>query len=161
MSYRGVQVAECDRPAGKQWLLRRNCALSPGQLGWWFGTLGLLSLMLAGTFALQGAWPVVPFTMVELAALGTAYVAYARQAGDYERIVVASDRILVERCHRGRLATREIGAGWARVEHLRGRRGAVRLMVGRVEVSIGSFLPDESRERLARELRASLAERRA
>ncbi len=144
---------------GQQWLLKRNCALSPAQLGYWFGTLGALSVLLAAVFAMQGAWLVVPFTALELAALAAAFVMYGRHAGDYERILVMPDRILVERFRGGRLAIEEVGTGWARVEYRGGR--PIRLVSGRTEVAIGSFLPEESRERLARELRASLAARRA
>lgn len=156
MPYRESHVAGFE---GQQWLLKRNCALSPAQLGCWFGTLAALSLLLAGVFAAQGAWMVVPFAAIELAALAVAFVVYGRHAGDYERILVTSDRILVERSRGGRLATEEVGAGWARVEYRGGR--SIRLVSGRTEVAVGSFLPEESRERLARELRASLAARRA
>ena len=121
----------------------------------------MLSVALAGVFAVQGAWLVIPFTGVELLALVVAFVAYGRHAGDYERIVVAPDRIVVEHCTGGRLARQEVGPEWARFEYESGRRGVIRLVAGRTKVAIGSFLPEQSRERLVRELRASLAERRA
>lgn len=158
MPYRYSEVAGL---RGQQWLIRRNCALSPRQLGWWFGTLAAVSVALAGLFAAQGAWLVVPFTGIELLGLAVAFVAYGRHAGDYERILVTPDRILVERWSGGRMARQEVGPDWARVEYEGGRRGSIRLVAGRTKVAIGSFLPEESRERLARELRASLADRRA
>lgn len=154
MPYRFSQV---DESRSRQWLIRRNCALTPRQLGWWFGTLAMVSVAVAGFFAAQGAWLVVPFTGIELLALGTAFVAYARQAGDYERVLVTPERIVVERWAGGRLARQEVGPEWARFEYEGGRRGVIRLVAGRTEVAIGSFLPEESREQLVRELRASLA----
>lgn len=158
MPYRCSQVAEL---RAQEWLISRNCALTPRQLGGWFGTLAVLSVALAGLFAVQGAWLVLPFTAVELLALAVAYVAYGRHAGDYERVLLAPDRIVVERCSGGRLAREEVGSEWARFEYEGGRRGVIRLVAGRTKVAIGSFLPEESRERLVRELRASLAAGRA
>lgn len=158
MPYRYSRLAES---RVQQWLISRNCALTPRQLGWWFGTLAVLSVALAGAFAAQGAWLVIPFTGVELLALVAAFVAYGRHAGDYERIVVAPDRIVVERCSGGQVARQEVEPGWARFEYEGGRRGVIRLVAGRTKVPIGSFLPEQSRERLVRELRASLVERRA
>lgn len=156
MPYRCSPVAEL---RGRQWLVRRNCALSPRQLGAWFGTLAVVSVGLAGVFAAHGAWLVLPFTAVELLALGIAFVAYARHAGDYERIVVTPERIVVERCLAGKTAQEEVGPQWARIEYESGRRGVIRLVAGRQRVAIGRFLPEECREKLVRELRASLAAR--
>jgi uncharacterized membrane protein len=157
MPYRCSPVAEL---SGQQWLVRRNCALSPRQLGLWFGALAAVSVGLAGVFAAQGAWLILPFTAVELLALAIAFVAYARHAGDYERILVTPERIVVERWTAGKMAREEVGPEWARIEYESGRRGVIRVVAGRKRVAVGSFLPEECREQLVRELRASLAGRR-
>jgi uncharacterized membrane protein len=111
-------------------------------------------------FAAQGAWLILPFTAVELLALAIAFVAYARHAGDYERILVTPERIVVERWTAGKMAREEVGPEWARIEYESGRRGVIRVVAGRKRVAVGSFLPEECREQLVRELRASLAGRR-
>ena len=158
MPYRWSHVAE---PGQQLWLLKRNCALTPRQLGCWFGTLGVVSMAIAALFAAQGAWPVVPFAFVELAALGLAFVVYARHASDYERIVVAPGRLLVERASGGRVARVECRPDWIRVEYRGERREPIRLVAGRRELVVGRFVPDERKEELVRELRASLAGWRA
>jgi len=63
-----------------------------------FASLGSVSLMIAGMFAASGAWLVLPFAVVELLALGVAFVVYARHAADYERIVLCRGCLMVETC---------------------------------------------------------------
>jgi uncharacterized membrane protein len=154
MPYRWIHVAE---PGRQQWLLKRNCALTPQQLAVCFAAVGAVSLLIALGFAAQGAWVVVPFAGIELAALGAAFVVHARHAGDYERIVLATDRLLVERLHGGHLACVEYQAPWVRVEYDGARRELIRLVAAGREMSVGRFVPDDGRKQLARELRASIA----
>ncbi len=127
----------------------------------WFGTLAFLSVLLAGVFVAQGAWLVLPFTCVELLALGAAFLVYARHAGDFERIQLGGGRIVVERWTAGRLERQEVGPDWVRFEYEGGRQGLICLVAGQTRLEIGRFLPEEGRKRLVRELRAALAERRA
>lgn len=154
MPYRWIHIAEA---GSQQWLLRRNCALSPRQLAVCFASVGLVSLLIAVGFAAQGAWLVVPFAGVELGALAVAFVVHARHAGDYERIVVGPDRVLVERLHGGDLASVECRSSWVRVEYDGARRELIRLVAAGSEMSVGRFVPDDGRRQLARELRASVA----
>ena len=114
MPYRWIHAAE---PGGQQWLLRRNCALTPGQLAMCFAAIGVVSLLIAIAFALLGAWLVIPFAGIELLALGVAFLVHARHAGDYERIVVRADRLIVERVSGGNLAQMECQGPWIRVEY--------------------------------------------
>lgn len=158
MPYRWIHVAE---PRQQLWLLKRNCALSPRQLGCWFGSLGAVSLSIAALFAFLGAWPVVAFAIVEVAALVAAFVAYARHAPDHERIVVSPGRLVVERVTGGTLARIECEPEWIRVEYDGARREPIRLVAGRREVTVGCFVPDGRKEELVRQLRASLAGWRA
>ena len=69
-------------PQRQEWLSKRNCALTPRQLAVFFGVLGSFSMAVATAWALQGAWVVVPFAGIEIAALGLAYVLYGRHAAD-------------------------------------------------------------------------------
>ncbi len=48
--------------------------------------LALFSLLVASLLVWAGAWLVLPFTGIELLAVGVAFVVYARHAVDYERI---------------------------------------------------------------------------
>ncbi|NDH30456.1 MAG: DUF2244 domain-containing protein, partial [Betaproteobacteria bacterium] len=74
-----------------QWLMRRNCALSPKQLALWFAAISSVSIAVGCFFALAGAWMVLPFAFLEVTALAIAFVVYARHAADFERIVFQSE----------------------------------------------------------------------
>lgn len=77
--------------------VRPNCALRAGEC---FVVLALLlpvSLLIAAGFTFFGAWLVVPFVALALAALLWAMRELARHAGDFERITLAGDRVLVDR----------------------------------------------------------------
>lgn len=154
MPYRWIHVVE---PRRQVWLFRRNCALSPNQLGCWFGALGAASLSIAALFAFFGAWPVVPFACIVVGALALAFVAHARHALDYERIVVSPGRLVVERSTGGTIACIECEPEWIRVEYDGTRREPIRLVAGRRELTVGCYVPDGKKEELARQLRASLA----
>lgn len=154
MPYRWIHVAE---PQCQQWLLRRNCALTPRQLAGCFGVAVVVSLAIAVAFTVMGAWLVLPFAGLEVAALAVAFVMHARHAGDYERIVVTGGRLMVERLHGGELDRIECQPAWVRVEYRGARRELIRLVAGGREMSVGRFVPDDGRRELARELRASLS----
>lgn len=154
MPYRWVHQAQA---GSQQWLLRRNCALSPRQLAACFAAVGGVTLLISAVFAAQGAWLVVPFAGIELVALAVAFLVHARHAGDYERIVLADGSVLVERLHGGSLARVECQASWVRVEYQGARRELIRLVAAGREMAVGRFVPDAERTRLARELRASIA----
>ena len=74
-------------------------------------------MLIAIAFAWLGAWLVIPFAGIELLALGVAFLVHARHAGDYERIVVRADRLIVERVSGGNLAQMECQGPWIRVEY--------------------------------------------
>lgn len=57
-------------PPRKIWLMKRNCSLSPRQVGWFYLSIVILSFVIASFFAWQGAWFVLPFSGLEVAALG-------------------------------------------------------------------------------------------
>lgn len=154
MPYQWTHVAD---PEQHQWLLKRNCALSPRQLAICFAALATVSLVIASVFAARGAWPVIPFACVEVAALTAAFVVYGRHAADFERIVLERDRLVVEWASGARLQRTELSPAWLRVEYDGSRRDLIRLVAGREALTVGRFVPDECRGRLAQELRASLA----
>lgn len=144
-----------------EWVSRRNCALSPRQLAVFFGALGLVSLGIAALWALHGAWVVVPFAFIEIAALAVAFVVYGRHAADFDRVVIEPERVWVEtacgscvrRLECQRMAARIVYDG-------RGRR-LIRLAARGEEIEIGRFVMETERAALAKELRASLVAARA
>ena len=140
-----------------QWTLRRNCILTPRQLASWFLALSALSLAIALFFAWWGAWFVLPFAIIEVSALGVAFLLHARHAGDYERIVSEPGRLRVEASLGQHVRVAEYAPSWVRVEYSGGRRAPIRLVAGRQSVEVGRFVPDHRKPVLARELREALS----
>ncbi len=140
-----------------QWVMKRNCAMSPRQLGCWFGSLAVFSLLLAAFLVANGAWLVVPFTLIEIAALGVVFVWWGRHATDYERIVVASDLLSIETSNGERLRRVEHRPAWVRVEYGGARRDPIRIVSSGKAIEVGGLVPDDRRAALAKELRGVLA----
>lgn len=158
MQYRWDYVAESDR---HQWVFKRNRALTPSQLAGWFGSLAAVSLLIAMVFTARGAWVVLPFTVLEISALALAFLIYGRHAGDYERVVMAHGRLMMESACGSRRDRVERRPVWVRVEY-GGRLGEpIRLVVGGEKFAIGRFVPDDRKEELVQELRSALVARQA
>lgn len=119
-----------------------------------FGSLALFSASVAVVFAVAGAWLIIPFAGVEIAALAAAAWALRRRAEDFERLAVDGDRILLEIRERGLSRRFEFNRCWARL--ITGEQGAVSLRSHGHEVAIGRFCGEESRQELVRELRTRL-----
>ena len=103
---------------------------------------------------------VLPFSGVETLALGLAYLAYGRHAGDHERIVADGGRLLVETVCGSRVSRIEREASWVRVDYRGRRHDLIRLVTGGATIEVGRYVPGERRGLLAEELRSALSERR-
>jgi uncharacterized membrane protein len=144
----------------REWLLKRNCSLSPRQ----FFTalvglcLGLLVFSLPFVI-LYGAWLVLVFAIMEVAALTAAFLHYARHACDHEHLVLADGSFLVECCEAERVRQIRLEPHWIRVVTPRRYGDLIRLEYGRYAVQIGRFITVEKRRLLAEELRQELKKR--
>jgi uncharacterized membrane protein len=142
-------------PEGICWDLRRNCSVTPGQLGIALGAVGTVSLMVAVFFWFQGAVLVLPFALVELAALGVAFLVHARHATDRERISLEAGRLVVELESAGRSVRREFVRHWVRIESPH-ERDLVEVCGGGTSVRVGRFVRPDLRALLALEMRQAL-----
>lgn len=143
-----------------EWLLRRNCSAAPRQLIAVLASLGLLSLAIATFMWLQGATLVLPFALLELAALAVALFAYARHAADREQLRLADGRLTVERIDGARTEHVEFDAQWLRVEPEHDERALIELSGQGRSIAVGRFVRPELREPLARELRVAVRQQR-
>ncbi|MCU0803829.1 MAG: DUF2244 domain-containing protein [Burkholderiales bacterium] len=137
--------------------VKRNCSISPRAALVAFAACAAVCFAIGAGFAVAGAWLILPFAGIEIAALAAAIVVYARRAGDYERISMRDGRLRVEVCDAGGSAVHEFHPAWARVA-MRRAANEPRLFVcshGH-EVEIGRHLTVPARGALARELRARL-----
>ena len=139
------------------WLLKRNCSISPRQLLAAYGLLCAMTLTIAVFFLLQGAPLVLPFAGLELLGLGAAMLLQARHAADRERLELLGGRLSVE-CRLGETAARvEFQTAGLRVEAGDGGRALIELSGQGRRVAVGRFVRPEQRRALADELRAVLA----
>lgn len=138
------------------WRLVRNCSFTPAQLAGMYLSLCALSLAIAAFFWMRGALLVLPFTGVEIVAVGIAFAVYGRHAADGERISLEGTQLVVEREIAGRLERSEFDRQWVRVEPKTGDRSLITLSAqGRV-VQVGRFVRPELRAALAAEIRMAL-----
>ena len=142
-----------------QWLMRRNCSVTPRQLCWMYVSLSGVSLSIAAVFWWQGATLVMPFAWMELLAVGVAFLVYARHAADGEKIVLENTTLVVELERAGRLQRSEFARDWVRVEPKNVKESLVVLSGQGRSVSVGRFLRPELRSALAKEIRAALSAR--
>lgn len=141
---------------------RRNSSLSPRGRRLAFGVLAAVSMGVAVAWALAGAWMVVPYSLVEIGALFLAFRVLERSADDWERVIVAGDRVVVEASRRGTPVRYEFNRFWVQIavrEEGQGGASAALQFAGRT-VPIGEFLPGAERRRMADQLRAVLRSRR-
>ncbi len=139
-----------------QWFLRRNCSVTPHQLGWLYVSLCAVSLSIGTAFWFQGAKLVLPFAWVELVAVGAAFAVYARHATDGETIRLAGTQLVVELESGGKLERSEFRRDWVRVEPGAADNSLIELSAHGRKVHVGRYVRPELRSQLASEIRLAL-----
>lgn len=138
------------------WFLKRNCSVTPAQLGWFYASLCVVSLGIAIYFWVQGAVLILPFAGAELAGVGIAFLVYARHASDGEKISLEGRRLVVELESAGRLRRTRFDRDLVRVEPGAGSRSLIELSGQGQRVSVGRYVRPELRPELAQEIRRAL-----
>lgn len=119
----------------------------------WWGGIGLVFVML-------GAWPVTLFMLLPLLGLGWASYHIERHAGDYERLTLAEDRLILDSHSPESDQHLEFNSYWVQVALEPAAAGGGRLLTLRSrgkEVAFGRLLSDEERAAVGRELTQRLA----
>jgi uncharacterized membrane protein len=140
------------------WFLKRNCSVTPAQLGWWYASLCVVSLGIGTLFWIEGAVLILPFAGLELAAVGAAFLVYSRHAADGETISLEGRQLVVELESAGRLERAEFDRDWVRVEPGGDDRSLIELSGRGRRVNVGRYLRPELRPVLAQEIRRALRE---
>ena len=138
-------------------LLKRNCSISPQGMILVFALLALATLGIATGFALAGAWLVLPFAGLEVAALVLAFLLTARHAADYERVELMPGRLRVEVAEGRALRRHELNSGALRVRHAPERARVLLTCAKSGEIEIGRHLDVEARVVLADKLKKTLS----
>jgi len=154
-----IDVKTTGARSGFSLTVKRNCLMSPQALGWLLAFTAGLSFAIGVAFALFGAWPILPFVGLEVAALAAAFYVNGRHATDYERIAFADGALVVEVRDGDRTEEHGFNPHWVRLV-VSGARPKVRLALrshGRA-LEIGRHLDAAGRDLLATALRGQLAE---
>ncbi|MBN8747025.1 MAG: DUF2244 domain-containing protein [Variovorax sp.] len=138
------------------WFLRRNCSITPSQLGWLYASLCVVSMGIGLVFWVHGARLVLPFASLELAAVGLAFILYARHATDGERIALEQGRLVVELENGGTVERAEFLQHQVRVEPQASDRSLIEVSGQGRSVRVGRYVRPELRAALAREIRMAL-----
>jgi uncharacterized membrane protein len=138
-----------------EWLLKRNCSMSPAQLFAVYLSLCAVSLAIALGFTWQGASPVLAFAGIELLLVGVALLVYARHAADHEHLALTGESLTVTHQRGGQTERAEFRAARVRVEPVAGDGSLLQLSADGCRSLIGRYM----RPPLARELRAVLRQR--
>jgi uncharacterized membrane protein len=140
----------------REWLLKRNCSLTPRQLAKAYLLLCCGSFSVAVAFTLQGLWIVLAFSLVEMALVGAALLHYSRHALDREHIALTERCLLVERVLGERVEQVRLDPHWTRITVPESRRDLIELESKGTHIAVGAFVTDDQRQRIARELRREL-----
>ncbi|MEH6437399.1 DUF2244 domain-containing protein [Massilia sp. DD77] len=142
---------------GREWLMKRNCSLTPRQALLVYALLSAATLGIALVFTLRGAWMVLAFALLESAAVGAALTYYARHALDQERLRLDDGCLLVQRRDGVRSSELRLDPHHTRVTLADlGMRTLVVLEARDQRAEVGRFLVPAARHQLATELRQAL-----
>jgi len=147
----------------QEFLLRPNRSLTGRQVRAVYFFQAGLGLGIAGGFVVLELWPILPFAGLELIALGACLYLCGADAQRRQVVRVLESTVVVAKSNRGRTWSREFPRGWAQVRLL---RPAVDWYPSRLiieshgkSVTVGEFLTEEERVRLAVDLGRAMAVR--
>jgi uncharacterized membrane protein len=152
-----MQVGSADEHQTVLLNAKRNRSLSNAELRKAFWIVAFVSLAVASAWSAMGAWPILPFAGLEVAALYLAFRSWSCRADDYETVVIRGDRLLVECQMKGRVRRFDANRHWTQVivrNGIRGRQISLRSH-GR-EIEFGTFLSEGARMAAVRKLRDHL-----
>ena len=138
------------------WLLKRRGVLTSVQLAWCYLCLCGLSLGAAGFFGWRGFPLAMAGVLLALLAVGTAFVLYARHAGDAEKILLQGGQLVIELESAGYTERAEFKRDWVRVEPRHGDGSLIEVSGQGRTVQVGRHVRPELRPMLAREIRWAL-----
>lgn len=141
----------------REWLLKRNCSLTPRQTFAVFAVLCASACAVGVAFMLlHGTWIVLGFAAVEISAIGAAFLHYARHATDHEHIALKDNCLLIEQFSAGAVLQIWLDASRIHVEPPHHARDMIVLEARGIRVEVGRFATDEMRRQVAQELRRGL-----
>ncbi|MBM3338288.1 MAG: DUF2244 domain-containing protein [Betaproteobacteria bacterium] len=142
--------------ATREWVLKKNCSISPRQLAKAYLAICCASLMVASYFTWQGAWLIMVFAVLEMAAVATAFLYFGRHATDRECIALNEAELVVELVRAEKISQFRLDPWRTRVAMPSLRHGLIGLEGNAGRVEVGRFLTERKRREFARELNQEL-----
>jgi uncharacterized membrane protein len=139
-----------------EWLLKRNCCLTPRQFVISYFILFALSWLMAFVCALNGLWQIAVFTAIEMVATAVAFLCYARHATDYEHIAIANGVLLVESIEAGKIRQIKLDPACTRIALPQCPGDLIQIEARGVKVEIGRHITQGKRRQVGSELKAKL-----
>ena len=140
-----------------RFILAPNRSISWSELLLFYFFTCIVALAIGLFFTLQGLWLVLPFSGLEMLALGLALYVTSRKVYRREVITLDSDRIRVEKGAQQVDQSWEFRTPWVSISDDSGnqRSGRRRLVIGACGncVEVGSFLANWEKEELAFQLK--------
>lgn len=140
----------------REWVLKRNCSISPRQLTMVYAALCTVALAVAIFFTVHGAWYVLGFAILELMVVGLAFLHYGRHATDREHIVLIDDYLLVELILAEHAREFRLDPRATRIDMPKLGGDLIGLEARGIRVEVGRFVTEWKRREFARELRSAL-----
>jgi uncharacterized membrane protein len=134
-----------------------NRSLGPAGRRIFLAAIAVTTLGIATGAVLIGAWPVMPFAGIEVAAVFFAFHLVRLHDADFERLEIGPYEVRVE-SRRARTHTRFVAhRAWARViVRQEGARITLGLAYAGRTVELGRLMSDEGRRKLAEDLRGRI-----
>jgi uncharacterized membrane protein len=146
-------VYKMENPAvAREWIIRRNCSITPRQLMMVYAVLCSVSLSIATFFTLRGAWYVLGFAVLEMTAVGTAFLHFGRHATDSERLELTKRHLTITLAQAGKERSFHLDPHSTRITSPQSRDELICLDDGLAKVKIGRFLNHARRKEFAEEL---------
>lgn len=142
--------------ATRNWILKKNCSISPRQLAKAYLALCCASFVVAGYFTLQGAWVVMVFALLEMTAVAAAFLYFGRHATDRECIALNEAELVVELVRAEKTRQFRMDPSRTRVALPALRHGLIGLEGSAGRIEVGRFLTERKRREFANELNQEL-----
>jgi uncharacterized membrane protein len=143
----------------REWVLRRNCAISPYQLMAVFVSVAFVSMGIAVVWGLLGHWVILFYAVLECLALGGAFLYYCRHAQDREKVSLSGAVVRIEEMVGGGSVVHELPRHGIVVRMASTSADAlVCLTSGGRQAEVGRFVDGEGRKQFFREFRQAMAQ---
>ncbi len=144
-----------------EWISKKNCSITPKQLLKAYLALCSASFLVAVYFVMHGAWVILIFAVVEMMAVGCAFVYCGRHAGDKESVVLGDEGLVVELVEAERVHQIRMDPRRTRIEIPALRHRLIALEANGDRIEVGRFLTERKRHQFAHELRRGLMDYRS